>query len=144
MEIEDIKKILPHRYPFLFIDRVSMFSDKKIEAIKNVTADEPFFQGHFPSYPLMPGVLQIEAMAQAAGILIVKISGDDFKDKNNLPLFLTIERARFRKMVRPGDQLRIVCEIVSFKGKIAKVNGQIFVGPDVVCEADLLLGFNPQ
>jgi len=143
MEIDDIKKILPHRYPFLLIDRVINFTDKKIEAIKNVTVNEPFFQGHFPDYPLMPGVLMIEAMAQAAGILIVKISGPDAVTKDTIPLFLGIERAKFKKKVRPGDQLKIICEITSLKGKIAKVAGQIYVGEELACEAELLLGFAP-
>ena len=149
MEIDEIKRILPHRYPFLFIDRVVNFTDKKIEAIKNVTVDESFFNGHFPDYPLMPGVIMIEAMAQAAGILIAKIFGQrdsrtrigEVTAPNNLPLFLGIEKARFRKMVRPGDQLKIFCEIVSLKGKIAKVQGKILVSEELVCEAELLLGF---
>lgn len=141
MEIDEIKKILPHRYPFLFIDRVVNFTDKKIEAIKNVTVDEPFFNGHFPDYPLMPGVIMIEAMAQASGILIAQLFGQKETGKDNLPLFLGIEKARFRKKVRPGDQLRIFCEIISLKGKIAKAQGKILVGDDVVCEAELLLGF---
>jgi len=141
MEIDEIKKILPHRYPFLFIDRVANFTDKKIEAIKNVTIDESFFNGHFPDYPLMPGVIMIEAMAQAAGILIAKIFGQEVTAPNNLPLFLGIEKARFRKMVRPGAQLKIFCEIVSLKGKIAKVQGKILVSEELVCEAELLLGF---
>lgn len=144
MDIDDIKKAIPHRYPFLFIDRVISFSDKKIEAIKNVSVDEPFFEGHFPRYPLMPGVLMIEALAQAAGILIVKISGEEMAGKKTLPLFLGIEKARFRKMVRPGDQLKIVCEIVNLKGKIAKAQGKIFVGEETVCEAELLLGFSSE
>jgi 3-hydroxyacyl-[acyl-carrier-protein] dehydratase len=143
MEIDDIKKILPHRYPFLLIDRVINFTDKKIEAIKNVTVNEPFFQGHFPDYPLMPGVLMIEAMAQAAGILIVKISGPETVSKDTIPLFLGIERAKFKKKVRPGDQLKIICEITNLKGKIAKVAGQIYVGEELACEAELLLGFAP-
>lgn len=141
MEIEEIKMILPHRYPFLFIDRVVNFTDKKIEAIKNVTVDEPFFIGHFPDYPLMPGVIMIEAMAQASGILIAKLFSQTEKKDKNLPLFLGIEKARFRKKVRPGDQLRIFCEITSLKGKIAKAQGKILVGEEVVCEAELLLGF---
>ena len=142
MNIDEIKKILPHRYPFLFLDRVISFTDKKIEAVKNVTVDEPFFNGHFPDYPLMPGVLQIEAMAQAAGILIAKISGMDATSPDKLPLFLGIEKARFRKMVRPGDQLKIVCEIINMKGKIAKAQGKIFVNEEEVCDAELLLGFS--
>ena len=142
MNIDEIKKVLPHRYPFLFIDRVISYTDKKIEAVKNVTVDEPFFNGHFPDYPLMPGVLQIEAIAQAAGILIAKISGMDATSPDKLPLFLGIEKARFRKMVRPGDQLKIICEIINMKGKIAKAQGKIFVNDEVVCDAELLLGFS--
>jgi len=144
MEIDEIKKILPHRYPFLFIDRVISYNDKRIEAIKNVTGNEPFFNGHFPDYPLMPGVLQVEAMAQAVGILIVKISGNEIAGKDTLPLFLGIEKARFREKVRPGDQLRIICQIISMKGKIAKASGQIFIQDKLVCEAELLLGFSQQ
>lgn len=143
MEIDDIQKILPHRYPFLLIDRVTNFTDKKIEAIKNVTVNEPFFRGHFPDYPLMPGVLMIEAMAQAAGILIVNLSGQETLSKDTLPLFLGIERARFKRKVRPGDQLKILCEITTLKGNIAKVAGQIYVGEELTCEAELLLGFTP-
>lgn len=141
MEIDEVKKILPHRYPFLFIDRVIEVTDKKIECIKNVTIDEPFFQGHFPNFPLMPGVLMIEAMAQAAGIVLIKLFPEDFASSTSIPLFLGIEKARFRKMVRPGDTLKIICEIVSLKGKIAKAQGKILVAEDVVCEAELLLGF---
>lgn len=141
MEIDEIKKILPHRYPFLFIDRVINFTDKKIEAIKNVASDEPFFNGHFPDYPLLPGVIMIEAIAQAAEIVIAKISGQEATTQNNLPLFLGIEKARFRKMVRPGDQLKIYCEIINLKGKIAKAQGKILVGDEMVCEAEILLGF---
>ncbi len=141
MEIDEIKNILPHRYPFLFIDRVIDITDKKIECIKNVTIDEPFFQGHFPNFPLMPGVLMIEAMAQAAGIVLIKLFPEDFASANSIPLFLGIERARFRKMVRPGDTLKIICEIVSLKGKIAKAQGKILVAEEVVCEGELLLGF---
>ncbi|MEO0091262.1 MAG: 3-hydroxyacyl-ACP dehydratase FabZ [candidate division WOR-3 bacterium] len=141
MEIDEIKNILPHRYPFLFIDRVIDITDKKIECIKNVTIDEPFFQGHFPNFPLMPGVLMIEAMAQAAGIVLIKLFPEDFAAANSIPLFLGIERARFRKMVRPGDTLKIICEIVSLKGKIAKAQGKIIVAEEIVCEGELLLGF---
>ncbi len=141
MEIDEIKKIIPHRYPFLFIDRVVNYTEKKIEAVKNVTVDEPFFQGHFPGYPIMPGVIMIEAMAQASGILIAKLFGLKETTPDNLPLFLGIEKARFRKKVRPGDQLKIFCEIVNLKGKIAKAQGKIFIGEDLACEAELLLGF---
>lgn len=141
MEIDEVKKILPHRYPFLFIDRVIEINDRRIEAVKNVTIDEPFFNGHFPNYPLMPGVLQIEAMAQAAGILMI-IQNSQFKNQTSqLPLFLGIEKARFREKVRPGDQLKIICEIISIKGRIAKASGRIFVQDKTVAEAELLLGF---
>ncbi len=142
MEIDEIKKILPHRYPFLFLDRVIDITDKKIECLKNVTIAEPFFQGHFPNFPLMPGVLMIEAMAQAAGIVLIKLFPEDFAPTNSVPLFLGIEKARFRKMVRPGDTLKIICEIISLKGKIAKTQGKILVNNDIVCEAELLLGFS--
>ncbi|HUQ07864.1 MAG TPA: 3-hydroxyacyl-ACP dehydratase FabZ [Kofleriaceae bacterium] len=135
LAIERIQELLPHRYPFLLVDRVVELSDDKIVAIKNVSINEPFFQGHFPGAPVMPGVLQIEAMAQAGGILAQRVV--DFDIKNNVMLFLSIDAAKFRKAVVPGDQLRI--EVVPLrKGKIFKMRGECFVDGKVVSEAELL------
>lgn len=141
MDIEQIKKIVPHRYPFLLLDRVLSLTDNKIEAVKNVTVDEPFFQGHFPNFSVMPGVLIIEAMAQAAGILLAKAAGDNY-DPTKLSLFLGIERARFKDMVKPGDQLKIVCDLLHLRSKIARVSGTVYVDEKIVCTADLMIGFN--
>jgi len=141
MDIDQIKKLLPHRYPFLFIDRVTSLTDHEIVALKNVTMNEPYFAGHFPNFPIMPGVIIIEAIAQASGILIAKKLGDLY-DPNKLVLFLGIEKARFKDMVRPGDQLKIVCTIQHLRTKIARVLGKVYVDEKIVCEADLMIGFN--
>ncbi len=141
MDIDQIKKHLPHRYPFLFIDRITSLTDQEVIAIKNVTINEPYFTGHFPNFPIMPGVIIIEAMAQASGILIAKNLGDKY-DPTKLSLFLGIERARFKDMVRPGDQLKIVCTMQHLRTKIARVIGKAYVDDKLVCEADLMIGFN--
>lgn len=141
MEIDEIKKILPHRPPFLFVDKVVNWTDKRIEAIKNVSINEDYFRGHFPNFPLLPGVIMIEAMAQVGGILIAKLIRQEFKVPETLPLFLGVDKARFRKMVRPGDQLKIICEIIMLKGRVAKLQGKVFVGEEIACEAELLIGF---
>ena len=112
MEINEIMKVLPHRYPFLLIDRVKSFeAHKNLVATKNVTINEPFFNGHFPGHPVMPGVLIIEAMAQAAALLAFK-SLDIIKPEDHVVYFVGIDRARFKKPVVPGDQLVITAEIV--------------------------------
>jgi 3-hydroxyacyl-[acyl-carrier-protein] dehydratase len=135
LAIERIQELLPHRYPFLLVDRVVELSDDKIVAIKNVTINEPFFQGHFPGAPVMPGVLQLEAMAQTGGILAQRVI--DFDIKNQVMLFLSIDAAKFRKAVVPGDQLRI--EVVPLrKGKIFKFKGECHVDGKVVSEAEML------
>jgi len=137
LSIERIQELLPHRYPFLLVDRVVELSDDKIVAVKNVSINEPFFAGHFPGAPVMPGVLQIEAMAQAGGILAQRVI--DFDIKNNVMLFLSIDAAKFRKAVVPGDQLRI--EVVPLrKGKIFKMKGEISVDGNVVSSAEFLAG----
>lgn len=141
MDREEIKKILPHRYPFLFIDKVTTLTEQEVVAIKNVSQNEPYFPGHFPNFPIMPGVIIIEAMAQASGILIAKNLGDKY-DPNKLSLFLGIEKARFKDMVRPGDQLKIVCTLQHLRTKIARVIGKAYVDEKVVCEADFMIGFN--
>ncbi len=136
MDINQIQAILPHRYPFLLIDRVVEIERKKrIVAIKNVTINEPFFAGHFPNFPIMPGVLIVEAMAQAGGAMLLK-EVEDRSDK--LIVFTGIEKARFRRPVVPGDQLRIEVVMVSWKegaSRIAvRMEGKAFVNGKVVCD----------
>lgn len=135
LDINQIQSILPHRYPFLLLDRViEVVPKQRIVAIKNVTINEPFFQGHFPGYPLMPGVLMVEAMAQAGGVLLLT-EVPDRADK--LIVFTGIERAKFRKPVTPGDQLRIAVEVLAFRRNVARIDGKIYVGDKLVAEAVL-------
>ncbi len=133
MEIGDILKFLPHRYPFLLIDRViEIERTKRIVALKNVTFNEPFFQGHFPGTPIMPGVLIVEAIAQAGGVLLLtEIPNRD----ELLVVFTGIERARFRRPVVPGDQLRIQAEVRAFRVTAARLEGKVYVGDKLVAEA---------
>jgi len=132
IEYEEIKSIMPHRYPFLLVDRVTHYEDDKyIEAYKNVTGNEPFFQGHFPEKSVMPGVLVIEAMAQAGGILLLK----NRMGEGSLVYFTTIERARFRQPVIPGDQLRFEVTVLRLKANYCKLSGKAFVGDKLVAEA---------
>jgi 3-hydroxyacyl-[acyl-carrier-protein] dehydratase len=136
LDINQIQAILPHRYPFLLIDRILEIERKKrIVAIKNVTINEPFFAGHFPGYPVMPGVLIVEAMAQAGGIVLLT----EVEDRSNkLILFTGIEKARFRRPVVPGDQMRIEVTTLSWKDlrrRIAvRMEGKAFVNDKLVCE----------
>jgi beta-hydroxyacyl-ACP dehydratase FabZ len=137
LKIEQILGIQPHRYPFLLIDRVLELSEDRVVALKNVSINEPFFQGHFPGVPVMPGVLQIEAMAQAGGILASKAA--TFDPTTHVMLFMAIDAVKFRKAVVPGDQLRI--EVVPLrKGKIFKMKGEIFVDGQVASSAEFLAG----
>jgi beta-hydroxyacyl-ACP dehydratase FabZ len=134
---EQVLGILPHRYPFLLIDRVLELTEDKVVALKNVTWNEPYFQGHFPGAPVMPGVLQIEAMAQAGGILASKAV--TFDPATHVMLFMAIDAVKFRKPVTPGDQLHI--EVVPLrKGKIFKMKGEIRVDGNVVSSAEFLAG----
>jgi 3-hydroxyacyl-[acyl-carrier-protein] dehydratase len=133
LDINDILRILPHRYPFLLIDRVVELTRKeRIVAIKNVTVNEPFFQGHFPNLPIMPGVLIVEAIAQAGGALLLT-EVEDRGDK--LMVFTGIERARFRRPVLPGDQLRIEVEVKAWRMTAVRMAGTAFVGEKKVAEA---------
>jgi 3-hydroxyacyl-[acyl-carrier-protein] dehydratase len=133
MDILEIMSLLPHRYPFLLIDRVlEMEPRKRIVAIKNVTFNEPHFQGHFPGYPIMPGVLMVEAIAQAGGaLLLAEIPDRDSK----LMVFTSIENARFRRPVTPGDQLRIEVSVLNWRTRVVKMGGTITVDGKLVCDA---------
>ena len=135
IQVTEIQKILPHRYPFLLVDRIlEMELGKKIVGLKNVTINEPFFQGHFPGYPIMPGVLIIEALAQVGGVLAYKSSESV---EGNLVFFLSIDKAKFRKPVLPGDQLILQMEVVQARPPIWKLQGKAFVKDELVCEGEL-------
>jgi UDP-3-O-[3-hydroxymyristoyl] N-acetylglucosamine deacetylase / 3-hydroxyacyl-[acyl-carrier-protein] dehydratase len=133
--IEDIMKVLPHRYPFLLVDRILEIEEKKrIVGIKNVTINEPFFQGHFPGHPIMPGVLIIEAMAQVGGMLLLgSVPDPDTK----VVYFMSLDNVKFRRPVKPGDQLRFELEVVQLRGTVCKMRGLGKVDGDVVVEADM-------
>jgi 3-hydroxyacyl-[acyl-carrier-protein] dehydratase len=134
-DIQEILGFLPHRYPFLLIDRIVEFeSAKRLVAIKNVTINEQFFQGHFPGYPIMPGVLVIEAMAQAGAFIMMKEIPD--RDKK-LVVFTGIERAKFRRPVTPGDQLRIEVDVLSMKTRVGRIEGNAYVDGKLACQATL-------
>ena len=140
LDIQEIMKILPHRYPFLLVDRIQeMDPGKRIVGIKNVTINEPFFQGHFPGHPVMPGVLIIEAMAQVGGILAYLSSDDEIRKK--VCYFMSIDAARFRKPVLPGDVLRLEMETTLNRRGIWGFSGKAFVGEKLVAEADLKATF---
>jgi UDP-3-O-[3-hydroxymyristoyl] N-acetylglucosamine deacetylase / 3-hydroxyacyl-[acyl-carrier-protein] dehydratase len=134
-DINAIQKILPHRYPFLLVDKITAFSENEISGVKNVTVNEPYFQGHFPGNPVMPGVLQIEAMAQVGGILLLnKVENPD----KVWVYFLAINNARFKKMVIPGDVLTFKLQLDSLKRNICKMFGKAYVDGKLVCEAELV------
>ncbi len=138
MEIHAILKQLPHRYPFLLVDRVvELESNKRIRAIKNVTFNEPYFMGHFPGRPVMPGVLMLEALAQAAGLLAFDAMGQ-VPDENNIYYFVGIDSARFKRPVEPGDQLILEASIDRVRAGIWKFKGIARVGDEVACEAELM------
>ena len=137
MNIHEILKELPHRYPMLLVDKiVECDGEKHIVGIKNLTFNEPFFQGHFPENPIMPGVLQLEAMAQVGGILLNMKEGK----AGRIAYFLAVDNARFRKMLRPGDQMRIEIEFKKSRLNMAKVHGKVLVDGEIASEADLMFG----
>ncbi len=132
IDINEITKTIPHRYPFLMVDRVlELIPEKSAQGIKNVTINEPFFQGHFPGNPVMPGVMIVEALAQLSGILAFK-SGVE----GNSVYFLSIENAKFRKPVLPGDQLKLDVQVLHKRGKIWRLTGKAFVDDNLVSNAD--------
>jgi beta-hydroxyacyl-ACP dehydratase FabZ len=135
MDVNEIRQILPHRYPFLLVDRIIELEAERIVGIKNVTVNEPFFNGHFPDFPVMPGVLIVEAMAQTAGVLVLKSLPDR---ENKLVLLVSIDGAKFRRPVVPGDQLRIEMVVIKRKGSVAKMAGTATVDGKVVAEAEVM------
>ncbi|MBU0477798.1 UDP-3-O-acyl-N-acetylglucosamine deacetylase [bacterium] len=134
LDIDEIKKILPHRYPFLLIDRITKIEgNKKIVGIKNVTANESFFQGHFPDYPIMPGVLIVEAMAQVGGILLLRKK----ENRGKTPFFAKMDNVKLRRPVRPGDQLVIEVKVIKAKSRVGRIMAKASVNREIVCEAEL-------
>ncbi|MCS6771866.1 MAG: 3-hydroxyacyl-ACP dehydratase FabZ [Kiritimatiellae bacterium] len=135
--IEDIMRILPHRYPMLLIDRVVECEGDRVVAIKNVTANEPCFSGHFPGRPIFPGVLQLEAMAQAGGVLM----NQSYGEPGRIAYFLAVDKARFRRVIRPGDTMRI--EVVFQRARLGmmRLHGTITVDGELACEADIMFGY---
>lgn len=134
--IKQITRMMPHRYPFQLLDKIIYLDAKSVTGIKNVTINEPFFQGHFPDNPIMPGVLQVEALAQTGGVLVLNTVPDP---ENYLTYFLGIDACRFRKIVVPGDTLMLHCELLAdIKRGFAKMQGRVFVNKQCTCEATML------
>ena len=136
MELTDILELLPHRYPILLVDRIlEIEPGARVVALKNVTANESFFQGHFPGYPVMPGVLIVEAMAQAGCVMMLSGVEDP---QNKVPFFAGIDRCKFRRPVVPGDQLRLELEVLRQRGASCKLQGQALVGEELAAEAEIM------
>ncbi len=135
INVEKILKLLPHRFPFLLVDRVTALEPgKRVEAIKNVTCNEQFFQGHFPEWKIMPGVLIVEAIAQAGGILLFNSIPDP---ERKFVVLSKVDKVKFKKMVTPGDQLRLEVELVRIKGRIWHMRGKASVGQDLATEGEM-------
>ncbi len=137
---EDIVKLLPHRYPFLLVDRITELAlGKRVVGYKNVSANEPFFQGHFPGNPIMPGVLIVEAMAQTGGVLArLSIQGEQKEENTDAVYFMSIDKVKFRRPVVPGDQIRLELKALRTGSRVWKLGGKAFVGQDLVSEAELM------
>jgi len=135
MDVTEIKQIIPHRYPFLLVDKIiEMEEGKRAVGIKNVTVNEPFFQGHFPDYPVMPGVLIVEALAQVGAVAMLK--KEEYRGK--LAFFTGIDKFRFKEQVKPGDTLTLTVEILRVKGPMGKGKGSAYVGDKLVAEGEIL------
>ncbi len=138
LTINEVMDFLPHRYPFLMIDRILEFeTDKRIVGLKNVTINEPFFQGHFPGHPIMPGVLLLEAMAQTGGVMaLMSLPSEERKKK--VIYFMSIDKAKFRKPVTPGDQVRFELDLIKARGSIRSLRGVAIVDGGIVAEAEMM------
>ncbi|MCC7053352.1 MAG: UDP-3-O-[3-hydroxymyristoyl] N-acetylglucosamine deacetylase [Gemmatimonadaceae bacterium] len=142
LNIEEIMQVLPHRYPFLLVDRILELEEgKRVVGMKNVTINEPFFQGHFPGHPIMPGVLIVEAMAQVGGMLML---GGVAEPASKVVYFASLDNVKFRKPVRPGDQLRFELDVIQIRGTLCKMHGVAKVDGEVVCEADMAAVVRPR
>ena len=140
MDVNEILSILPHRYPFMLVDRILEMNvgEKSIVGYKNLTFNEPFFQGHFPGEPIMPGVMQLEAMAQVAGILLNKMNDKE----GQIAYFMSIDKAKFRRKVVPGDSLRMEIQVIKARpGRMAVVQGTSYVSDEKACQAELMFGY---
>jgi 3-hydroxyacyl-[acyl-carrier-protein] dehydratase len=136
MDVRGIQEIIPHRYPFLLVDRVIELEEgRRITALKNVTVNEPFFQGHFPGNPILPGVLIVEAMAQAGAILLLHSRPES---RGRVVYFAGIDKAKFRRPVVPGDQVRLEVEVIKLRSRTCLMRGEAFVGLDLAAEAEIL------
>ncbi len=136
MDITEILNVLPHRYPLLLVDRIiEMDPPNRIVGIKNVTINEPFFQGHFPGHPIMPGVLLIESMAQVGGMLLM---GSVEEPENKVVYFMSLDKVKFRRPVTPGDQVRFELEMLQFRGRRCKMRGEGFVDGKKVVEGEMM------
>ncbi len=139
LDIHQIQDRLPHRYPFLLIDRITELEEgKRAVGLKNVTINEPFFSGHFPQYPVMPGVLIVEALAQTSGVAMSSSEGNS----GRIGLLTGIDNCRFKRQVRPGDQLRLEFEVTRVKGQIVKGTGTATVDGELVCQAEIMFAFS--
>lgn len=135
LDVQKIKEIIPHRYPFLLVDKVTeMEEGERVVGLKNVSANEPFFAGHFPDYPVMPGVLILEALAQVGAIAVLDIE----QNKGKIGFLAGVDKCRFKRQVQPGDQLRLEVEILRMKGSIGKGKGIATVDGEVACEAEIM------
>ncbi|APT51161.1 MULTISPECIES: 3-hydroxyacyl-ACP dehydratase FabZ [Bacillus] len=141
LDAQQIQDIIPHRYPFLLVDRIlEVEGEKRAVGIKNVTVNEEFFNGHFPGYPVMPGVLIVEALAQVFGVIML---GKE-ENKGKIGLFAGIDGCRFKRQVKPGDQLRLEVEVTRLRGPVAKGKAVATVDGEVACEADLTFSIGPK
>jgi 3-hydroxyacyl-[acyl-carrier-protein] dehydratase len=139
MDVNDILNILPHRYPFMLVDRIIEMNveEQRIIGYKNLTFNEPFFQGHFPDEAIMPGVMQLEAMAQVAGILLNKVGGKE----GQIAYFMSIDKAKFRRKVVPGDTLRMEIQVTRMRSRMATVSAKAYVDDDLASQAELMFGY---
>ncbi|MEI3611975.1 3-hydroxyacyl-ACP dehydratase FabZ [Pseudogracilibacillus sp. SO30301A] len=135
LDVQQIKEIIPHRYPFLLVDKVlEMDEGKRVVGVKNVAANEPFFAGHFPEYPVMPGVLILEALAQVGAIAVLDME----QNKGKIGFLASVDKCRFKREVKPGDQLQLEVEIIRMRGAIGKGKGIATVNGEVACEAEIM------